>query len=175
MRFVRRYDQGEREPDGAVHWNSVGPKLRQAFQKSGGRKFSDTDWLQHMCEGSNKMRFQYCMNSKKIFLYVRAIQGHTGGNLTAPEWMGHVAIPCEWREFLFHRVCSFDVTSILKSGLIAGGRESKEGRQPSSSHLSTRSGTIQTKKHPAMTYQNREKYTVTVRGKILRTPSTGSI
>ena len=48
MRLVRRYDQDERETDGAVHWNSIGPKLRKAFQKSGGRKFSDTDWLQHI-------------------------------------------------------------------------------------------------------------------------------
>ena len=50
-------------------------------------------------------------------------------NLKAPELMGHVAIPYNWKEFLFHRGCSFDVTSILKSGLIAGGRESKEGKQ----------------------------------------------
>ena len=69
------------------------------------------------------------MNSKNSLLYIRAIQGHTSGNLTALELMGHVAIPCKWREFLFHRGCSFDVTSIIKSGLIAGGRESKEGRQ----------------------------------------------
>ena len=51
------------------------------------------------------------------------------GNLTALELMGHVAIPCKWKESLFHRGCSFNVTSILTSGLIAGGRESKEGRQ----------------------------------------------
>ena len=46
----------------------------------------------------------------------RVIQGHTGGSLTAPELMGHVAIPFKWKEFLFDRGCSFDVTSILKSG-----------------------------------------------------------
>ena len=63
--MVRHYDQDERETDGAVHWNSMVPKLRKPFQKSGGRKFSDTDWLQHIYEGSNTMRFQYCMNSKK--------------------------------------------------------------------------------------------------------------
>ena len=57
------------------------PKLRKAFQKSGGRKFSDTDWLQHIYEGSNKMRFQYRMNSRNSLLYIRAIQGHTGVNL----------------------------------------------------------------------------------------------
>ena len=39
------------------------------------------------------MRFQYCMNSKKSLLYIRAIQGHTGGNSIAPELMGHVAVP----------------------------------------------------------------------------------
>ena len=39
--------------------------------------------------------------------------------------MGHVAVIYKWKEFWFHRGCSFDVTSILRSGLIAGGRESK--------------------------------------------------
>ena len=91
VRVVRRYDQDERETHGAVHWNSVVPKLRKAFQKSGGRKFSDTDWPQYFFERSNKMRFQYCMNSNKSLLYIRAIQGHTGGNLIAPELMGHGA------------------------------------------------------------------------------------
>ena len=42
--------------------------------------------------------------------------------------MSHVAIPYKLKEFLFHRGCSVHVTSILKSGLIAGRRESKEGR-----------------------------------------------
>ena len=128
-RLVRRYDQDERETDGAVHWKSMGPKLLKAFQKAGGQKFSDTDWLQHVYERSNKMRFQYCMTSVNFLLYIRAIQGHTGGNLIAPELMGHVAIPYKWKEILFHRGCSFDVASVLKSGLIAGGKESKEGRQ----------------------------------------------
>ena len=53
MRLVRRYDQDGREIDGAVHWNSMGPKLRNAFQKHGG-KDSDTDWLQLMYHGSSK-------------------------------------------------------------------------------------------------------------------------
>ena len=129
MRLVRHCDQDERETDGAVHWNSPVPKLQGAFEKSGERRFSDTDWLQHIYQGSNKMRFQYCRNSISSLLYICVIRGHTGGNLKAPELMGHVAIPYKWKEFLFHRGCSFNVTSILTSGLIAGGRESKEGRQ----------------------------------------------
>ena len=116
MRLVRRYGQHEGETDGAVHW------VR-------GQTFSDSDWLQYTYEGSNKTRFQYCKNSENVLLYIRAIQGHTGGNLTAPELMGHVAIPHKLKEFRFHRGCSHDVQSILRSGLIVGGRESKERRQ----------------------------------------------
>ena len=66
MGLIRHYDLDERETDGAVHWNSMVPKLRKAFQKSGGRKFSDTDWLEHIYKGSNKRRFQCRMNSEKI-------------------------------------------------------------------------------------------------------------
>ena len=117
MRLVRCYDQDERETDGSLHCNSMGQKLRRAFLKAGGQKFSDSDWLQHVYEGRNKTTFQCCMNSRNVFLYIRAIQGHAGGNLIAPELRGHVAIPHKWKEFLFHRGCSFDVTSILKAGL----------------------------------------------------------
>ena len=87
MKVRRHNDQNDRETDGAVHWNFMGPKLRKAFQKSGGRQFSDTDWLQHIYDGSNKMRFQYCTTSENFLLFIRAIQGHTGGNLIAPKLM----------------------------------------------------------------------------------------
>ena len=72
-RLVRRYDQDEREAGGALHWNSMVLKLRKAFQQCGGRTFSDTDWLQHIDEGSNEVRFQHCMNSKNSLLDIRAI------------------------------------------------------------------------------------------------------
>ena len=65
MTLVRHYDQHERDTDGAVHWKSMDPKLRKAFQKAGGQKLSDSDWFQYIYEGSNKTRFQYCKNSKK--------------------------------------------------------------------------------------------------------------
>ena len=114
MRLVRRYDQDERETDGAVHWNSMSPKLRKAFQKAGGQKLSDSDWLQYAHEGSNKTRFQHRENFKNVLLYIRAIQGHSGGNLMAPQLMGHIDVPYKWKECLFHRGCSYDVQSILR-------------------------------------------------------------
>ena len=38
---------------------------------------------------------------KNSLLYIRAIQGHTGGKLIAPELLGHVGIPYNWKEFPF--------------------------------------------------------------------------
>ena len=58
MRLVRRYDQDERETDGAVHWKLIGPKLRKAFRKAGGQQFSDFDWLEHIYKGINNTRVQ---------------------------------------------------------------------------------------------------------------------
>ena len=153
MGLVRHCVQDERETDGADHWNSMVPQLRNAFQKSGGRTFSITDWLHHICEGSNKMRFQYGMNSQNSFLFFRAIQRHTGGNLIEFEFMGHVAFPLIWKEFLFHRVCSSNVTSILKSELIAGGREKQRRKTDHLLHTS-QPGRWQSRRR--RTYQNRE-------------------
>ena len=61
-------------------------------------KLEDTNFrtlilLQHIYKVSNKSWFQYCKNSQDVKWYIRAIQGHTGGNVIAPELMGHVAIP----------------------------------------------------------------------------------
>ena len=42
------------------------------------REYSDTDWLQHICEGNSKMRFQYRMNSKHSLLYIRAFKDTAG-------------------------------------------------------------------------------------------------
>ena len=105
----------ERESDGAVHWKSMSSKLRYAFPKDGG--------------DSSKTRFEFCKNSCNDLLYIRAIQGRTGGEVVAPELVVHVDIPFNWNEFLFHRGRSFNLKSISDAGIIAGGKESKEGRQ----------------------------------------------
>ena len=54
----------------------------------------------------------------------------TGGEVTAPELMGHVAIPSTWKDFMLHRGCAFNSKSILDAGLIARwkGKQNK-GRQ----------------------------------------------
>ena len=79
-------------------------------------------------KGSSKTPFQYCQNTCNTLLYIRAFQGHTGGNLIEPELIAHVAIPVN-RIFLVRQGCSFNLKFILEAGLITGGKESREGRQ----------------------------------------------
>ena len=63
-RLVRRYDQDERQPDAAIHWDAIKLVLMKAFAKQGARDFSDEDWLRHIHQGSSKTRFEYCEDSK---------------------------------------------------------------------------------------------------------------
>ena len=46
--------------------------------------------------------------------------------MIALEWMGHVAIPLRWKEFLCHRGCSSEMTSILQVGFIASKKVKKK-------------------------------------------------
>ena len=48
MRLGRHDDQDEREVDGAVHRDSTGPRMRNAFLKHGSSEFSDLDWINYI-------------------------------------------------------------------------------------------------------------------------------
>ena len=123
MRLVCRNDQDERgnrrrctlEFDGSKTVRSISEGWRATFLELW--LASMHLWRKQQDEVPVLQEFQKCL--------IRDIHEHTGGNLIAPD----VAIPYSWKEVLCHRGCSYDVQSILRSGLIAGGRESKEGRQ----------------------------------------------
>ena len=46
-----------------------------------------------------------------------------------PELMNYVLIPYKWKQFIYHMGRARDQYSIAEAGLIAGGKESEEGRQ----------------------------------------------
>ena len=83
------------------------------------------------------MRFECCETSQKSLAYIRAIQGHSRGETISPELMEHVLLPEEWKHIVFiymenfkyHKGCSLNVKSIFEHGLIAGGKQSRDGRQ----------------------------------------------
>ena len=77
--MVLHYDQDERQSDAALHWETIRPVLLKAA-----RDLSEKLWVRLIREGSSKTRFEYCEDSKNSLACLRAIQGHSGGQLIAP-------------------------------------------------------------------------------------------
>ena len=72
IKLVGHVDLQERESDGAVNWKTMGPKLRRK------------EPTKHDCNTARTPATLY---------YFRAIQGHTVGDVIAPELMGHCRYP----------------------------------------------------------------------------------
>ena len=98
-----RHQELHREIDGAICWCSLLLVLRRDFEIEGAGVFSDSQWLSLVHRGSNMPRFQYCLGLNENLMKIRAIQGHTGGDLVDPEvlnyvgtsaWMERVLVPC---------------------------------------------------------------------------------
>ena len=107
--LVRHRDLADRETDGAVHWSSLCLKLRRAFQSEGAQTFSDSQWLD-------------------VLLYLRSIQGHSGGELIT--WTDESCRQSTQMERIpVSYGSSFNVNSILRAGLIASGKGTEEVRQ----------------------------------------------
>ena len=101
-RLARHYDQDERKPDAALHWDTIRPLLPKAFAKQVARDFSEKHWLRLVHQGSSKTRFENCEDSNNSLAYFRAIQGHSRGITIAPELMEHFPIHYNWKEYIFH-------------------------------------------------------------------------
>ena len=126
-RLGRRYDQDEKETDGAVQWNSMGPKLQKASHRDGGQN-SRTQI------GFNTFLKEATRWGSSIFTSSRGVLWCIGAVKDTHWWESDSAWVCGSRRnsAQMERMpwrCSYDATSILKSGLFAGGGESKEGRQ----------------------------------------------
>ena len=71
-------------------------------------------------------RFQYCTDSAGETLYLRALQGHSGRNLTDPSLQNNVLIPDGFFKYIYHVGCAINLHSIINSGLIPGGQHSSK-------------------------------------------------
>ena len=60
---------------------------------------------------------------------MRAIRGHSGGNKVDLALQANVEIPQKWVDKIYHVGSSHDRNSVLRSSLVAGQEDSKEGRQ----------------------------------------------
>ena len=128
-KLVRHFDQDERHTDAAVHWDTIKPVLVRGFKDHVAERFTESQWIEHIYKRSNEVGFECCETPQKASTYLRAIQGHSSGTTIAPELMGRVLLPHGWEEFINHKGCSFNKKSILEHGLVAGRKQSREGKQ----------------------------------------------
>ena len=76
-----------REDDGAIEFWRTEDYLQKHFLYC--HHWSDEKWKSIMARGGgNKKRFQNCTNSSGEILYLRALQGHSGGNPIDPSQAG---------------------------------------------------------------------------------------
>ena len=77
--------------NGAMDWDTLLHMLCRDFEMA--PRWTNYEWLDHPHRGSDKKRFQYCLNPDGFIQYMLAIQGHSGRNTVGPLLMDNVKIP----------------------------------------------------------------------------------
>ena len=98
------------------------------------RRFAKVTWRLDINSGKRRRseeNIQYCVNpnSSNQFLYLRAIQRHSGDGVVDPALQDNVLLPKGFTEYLYHVGSENELNSIIRSGLIPGGTSLKRGRQ----------------------------------------------
>ena len=81
----------------------------------GAPKWTNLEWLDLLHRGSDKERFQYCLNSDGFIHYMRASRDHSEGNKVDPLLPDKVQMPYMWSEYLYHVGSSLCMPSIIHS------------------------------------------------------------
>ena len=174
MRLGGRFDQDEREVDGAVHWGSMGPKLRH----HGSSEFSDLDWIKYISGWTSKIRFQCCMSSNKWkFLTVYSCHSRTHWWESDSAWIvGSRRFSIQLERTLVSQKMFLQLYFNSQVRTHCWRKGEQRWKTNSFSHFSLRClRTIQKKNNKATTSGNREKNIIEVSGNILRTLSIGLI
>ena len=82
--------------------------------------------------GSNTWRMEEGPRNDSSTVSIRnfqAIQGHSGGNPIDPSLQDLVVLPKGFTEYIYHVGSFTNLHSIVWTGLIAGGKDEKKGRQ----------------------------------------------
>ena len=111
----------QREDDRAIEFCRIKDDLQKYFPHC--PHWSDDRWKKSMAGGGdNKKRYQYCVDSSGIILYLRALQGHSGRSLIDPILQDNVVIPSNFFQYIHHVGCAINLHFILNSGLTPGGQ-----------------------------------------------------
>ena len=115
-----RHGSLPRENDGAIEFSRMKDYLQDHFVFC--HHWSDEKWKSSMAGGGNKKIFQYCTDSSREILYLRALQGHSERSIIDPSLQDNVVIPDGFLKCICHVGCAINLHSIISSGLIPGGQ-----------------------------------------------------
>ena len=120
--LLRHNQTLQREQDGAIEFYRIKFYLRN--HSSQVQHWSDVRWKACLAaKGGSKRRYQYCSDDSGRILYLRALQGHSGNNLTDPTLQDNVVIGSGIFRYIYHIGCAFNLHSIINNGLIPGGQD----------------------------------------------------
>ena len=125
INLLRHCQTVQREDDGAIQFWRIKFHLRNQFSQV--QHWSDDRWKACLAAGGgSKRRYQYCSVNSGTILYLRALQGHSGHNLTDPSLQDNVVIQSGFFQHIYHIGCVSILHSIINNGLIPGGQNSSK-------------------------------------------------
>ena len=121
INLLRHNQTLQREEDGAVEFCKIKFHLRNHHSQI--QNWSDDRWKACLAAGGgSKRRYQYCSDNFGTIVYLRALQGHSGSSLIDPTLQDNVLIGTGIFPYIYHVGCTFNLHSIINSGLIPGGQ-----------------------------------------------------
>ena len=129
-RLLRHDQTVPRGTDGAIQYNDIIEECRKK-KVDGASQWPLEEWISTLAKGGARKRCQQCLNpnSPHQFLYLRAIQGHSGDNAIDPELQNNVLLPKGFTEYIHFVGNASVLNSIIRNGLIPRGKSLKRGRQ----------------------------------------------
>ena len=125
INLLRHSQTVQREDDGAVQFWRIKNYLQNQFPQV--PCWSDDRWKSCLAAGGGaKRRYQYCTDTSRTIVYLRALQGHSGRNLIDPSLQDNVIIQSGFFQHIYHIGCAFNLHSIINNGLIPGGQNSSK-------------------------------------------------
>ena len=144
-RLLRHSQQVYRQEDGAVHYDQVIDECKKRQSDNAGYcldemkkhfvnapHWSIEKWISVLTKGGGQKKiFQYCLNPNypHQFLYVRAMQGHSGSTINHALPEDNVLLPEGFTEYIYHVGNEKELRSIVNHGLFPGGVSLRTGRQ----------------------------------------------
>ena len=121
INLLRHNQKLHREEDGAIQFYKIKFHLRDHHLPI--QNWSDDRWIACLAAGGGpKRRYQYCSDYLGSIIYLRALQGHSGGNLIDLTLQDNVLIGPGIFPYIYHVGSNFNLSSIISNGLIPGGQ-----------------------------------------------------